>query len=385
MSREGSDYEFVTMDASEIEADIAAMYTAITGRTVSSGPDLLFIQWIASILMLCNANVNKAGNANIASRAEGEDLDALARDIYGVSRPSAVAAGVMMQFTISAAQSAAVLIPAGTRVTTANNDIVFATDEDVYVQIGNTTASIHATCQTEGTDGNGLAIGSINVCVDPFTYYASCTNTDESGGGSDEPDDDEFYDLMKAALSAYSTAGAIGAYEYFAKSVSGEIADVIVNSPSAGNVSIYAIMDDGSLAGAEVKAAILAACSAKDKRPLTDNVSVSDPTQVAYNISFTYYLANGTTDSAATMAAAVQDAVNDYIAWQSAKMGRDINPSKLIQLVMATGVKRVVITSPTYTVLSSGDAEPGDDAEDFVPDIAKVGTITITNGGYEDE
>ena len=66
-------------------------------------------------------------------------------------------------------------------------------------------------------------------------------------------------------------------------------------------------------------------------------------------------------------------------------MGRDINPSKLIQLVMATGVKRVAVTYPVYTPLSSGDADPGDDASAFVPDIAKVGTVTLTNGGYEDE
>lgn len=385
MSRAGSDYEFVTMDASQIENDLAAMYTAITGRTATSGPDRLFIQWIASILLLCNANINKAGNANLASRAEGEDLDILARDIYGVTRPSATAAGAQIEFTISAAQASPVLIPAGTRVTNQGNTIVFATDEDVYVSAGETTATVHATCATSGTEGNGLEAGEICVCVDPFAYYSECANTDTSAGGSDVPDDDAFYELMVQSLSAYSTAGAAGAYQYFAKSVSSEIKDVIVNSPSAGVVSIYAIMADGSPAGSEIKSAILAACSASDKRPLTDNVSVGDPTEVDYNINLTYYLATGTTDSAATIAAAVQAAADEYIAWQNAKMGRDINPSKLIQLVMATGVKRVVITSPTYTVLSSGNAEPGDDPEDFIPDIAKVGTVTLTNGGYEDE
>lgn len=385
MSRASADYEFVSTDASEIENDVAAMYTAITGETTISGPARLFIQWVTSVIVLGNANINRAGNANLPSRAEGADLDALGQLFYEQIRPTATAAGVQMQFTISEEQDDVVLIPAGTRISAEDGNVVFATDEDVYVPAGELTATVHATCEETGTVGNGFGVGELTTCVDPFAYYESCTNTDESDGGSDVPEDEEFYEMMVASQDAYSSAGPTGAYQYFAKSVSTEIADVLVNSPSAGTVNIYALMNDGTPAGTEIKAAILAACSADEVRPLTDHVVVDDPDIVTYNISLTYYLSRDAGDSVAATQEAVENAVAEYVAWQCGKLGRDINPSKLIQLIMETGVKRVVLNTPTYTALRDGNADEGDPAEYFIPQLAQVGTITLTNGGYEDE
>ena len=75
---------------------------------------------------------------------------------------------------------------------------------------------------------------------------------------------------------------------------------------------------------------------------------------------------------------AVADAVERYKAWQSEKLGRDINPSKLTEMVMETGVKRVEIRQPAYTVLSDG-------SRGVVPDLAVIGSTTIINGGVEEE
>ena len=82
--------------------------------------------------------------------------------------------------------------------------------------------------------------------------------------------------------------------------------------------------------------------------------------------------------SAAEITAAVNEAVTEYQRWQAGRLGRDINPSRLIQMIVEAGAKRVVVTSPTYTHLSDG-------GQSGVPDLAKVGTVTVTNGGYEDE
>ena len=75
---------------------------------------------------------------------------------------------------------------------------------------------------------------------------------------------------------------------------------------------------------------------------------------------------------------AVDAAVEEYIAWQSGKLGRDINPDKLRDLLFHTGVKRIVLRSPAYKVLEGGK-------NNAAPQIAKLGTKTIVNGGYEDE
>lgn len=378
MSR-GANYNFVNADASVIEAEITAVYTNITGRSVrAASPEKLFISWITAVLANAYANINYAGNQNIPSRAQGENLDALAELFYNTFRPPARAATVHMRFTISEAQATAVLIPIGTRVTNDSGSIVFGTVEDVYIAIGDTSVHVQALCQITGAAGNGHIMGSITTCVDPFPYYESCVNTDTSGGGSDEATDEEFFDLMVASEDAYSSAGARGAYIYWAKSVSTDIIDVLVNTPLPGQVNIYVLMENGIPVNEEVKKAVLAACNADEVRPLTDYVVVDDPETIDFNIDLKYFISRDSPASAADVENAVHNAVDDYVSWQIGKIGRDINPSKLISMVIAAGAKRVEVTEPLFTRLNDG----GDNAK---PELAQAAAINIVNGGYEDE
>lgn len=379
-----SDYQFVSDDIDEILPEFITQYELTTNRTVQpSSPVRLFISWMASLFVEAYARINYSGNQNIPSRAEDENLDAIGELFFDDTRPGASPATVTMEFTITEAQSSSVLIPAGTRVSTSDGDPIFLTSEDVYIPIGETSITVKAECEEDGTSGNGFAAGQINtlIDVDNVLYFDHCENIDDSDGGADVAEDDEYYDLMVASEDAYSCAGARGAYEYWAKSVSTGIADVIVNSPTPGVIAIHTLMDDGQIAGDEIKAAILETCSEDSVRPLTDHVTVVDPDVVSYDITMTYYLSEDSTESAADLQEAIENAVDDYVAWQCGKLGRDINPSKLIAMVMAAGAKRVVVTSPTFRHM-----EDGRDIEDpQTPEIAAIGTITLTNGGYEDE
>lgn len=377
-----TEYKFVDTDTEAIITNMVSVYEAITGTTVQPGsPENLFIRWVANIIVLERGHINQAGNSNIPSRAEGQDLDALGETIFGLKRPAARPATITMEFNISAAQSFPVLIPAGTRVTDSGRTIYFDVDEDTYIPAGDTSITVSCTCETPGTAGNGYAAGQIDTLVDVFSYYQDCANTTMSGNGSDAATDEEYYDLMRQVMNSWSTAGAKGGYIFWAKSVSTDIADVVVKQPEPGYVYIYALMNDGTIAGSQTKAAILAACSADSVRPLTDNVSVQDPDTVSYSIEFTYYWASNVGKSAVQMAADVNAAVAEYVAWQQGKLGRDINPDKLREFLYAAGVKRVSIVSPTFTVLASGTSEDYTD-----PEIAQLsGTPTITDGGYEDE
>ena len=227
--------------------------------------------------------------------------------------------------------------------------------------------------------------------MDVFDYYTSCTNLTESGGGSDAPTDDEFYEQLRQSEDNYSTAGPKGGYIAKAKAVSNDIADVLPNSPTPGEVRIYVLMEDGTIAGQEVKNAVLAACNADETRPLTDHVLVEDPETVAYDIDVTYYLNRGG-PSAADVQSEVNAAVDAYVKWQAGKLGRDINPSELTRRVMVNGVKRVVIRSPVYTELRSGNVATDAsgrvalaDLTDTVPQVGKLRGRTVTSGGYEDE
>ena len=68
----------------------------------------------------------------------------------------------------------------------------------------------------------------------------------------------------------------------------------------------------------------------------------------------------------------VAQAVADYQTWQRA-IGRDINPSKLVALVMEAGAKRVTVTAPTYTAVAATKVS------------ALQGEAVISYGGLEDD
>lgn len=378
MSR-NTEYQFIPTDAGELVALLTAMYEKLSGTTVQpASPEKLFIQFVANIIVQERVLNNYTGNQNVPSRAEGENLDALAELTHIRSRPKAKAAACKVRFSISEPQTMAVLIRAGTRVTDASNTLIWETREDAYIPIGETAVELTVHCQTTGLIGNGYVAGQINTLVDIYDYYSECTNITESDGGADVPSDEEYYELMRASMDAYSCAGAKGGYIYFAKQVSTEIADVIANSPSPGVVKLYCLMKGGELATEEIKQKVLAACSADEVRPMTDQVFVEDAERKTYDVDITYYTQTGSHGSAVDIAAAVQMAVDEFNAWQCAKLGRDINPSRLINLLMQTGIKRVELTAPAFTVLQDGN-------DKTVPQVAALGRVTITNGGYEDE
>lgn len=373
------EYQFIEATADSIIAELTTKYEELTNTTVHpSSPVKLFLSWCAAAILQIYQNINYAANQNLPSRAEGENLDALAELFFMKKRPDATPAYVTVRFNISEAQSTTLTIPAGTRVTNGSGDPIFETTEEGVIAIGETYVDVLCVCQEAGTVGNGYTAGQITELIDVFPYYDSCANTETSDGGSDSPNDDEFYNLLMTSTDAWSCAGPVGAYKYFAKSVSSDIVDVVVNTPNPGEVNIYALMSDGSMASSAVKNLISAACNDDEVRPLTDTVSVEDPSTVAYDITLTYYMSTESEKSSTEITEDVNTAIDEYKLWQSGRLGRDINPSRLIQMIVEAGAKRVVLTSPTFTHLNDG-------SDGNAPDLAVVGTVTVTNGGYEDE
>lgn len=177
-------YQFVDTDTTKLEAALVDAYEAIVGHSAQpSSPERIFIAWVASIILQERVYLNHAGNQNIPSRAEGANLDALGELFYQHTRPAATSSTVTMRFNISEAQTSAVLIPKGTRVSNGQN-MFWATVEDRYIAAGQTHGDVTAECMTAGTAGNGYLAGQIATIVDVFDYYTSCTNLTESGGGS---------------------------------------------------------------------------------------------------------------------------------------------------------------------------------------------------------
>ncbi len=374
-----NDYQFVNEDAKKLVAELITSYENMTGVTVTpASPERLFIQWIANVIIQERVLTNYTGNQNIPSRSSGVDLDALGELFYNEIRPPAQAAITTQRFYISEAQANSILIPFGTRVTDNEGALVWATIADAIIPIGDTHVDVLVKCQTDGAIGNGYTPGQITTLIDVFPYYERCKNITESGHGADAATDSEFYELARLSMDAYSTAGPDGAYHYYAKQVSTQIADVVTTSPNPGCVHIYVLMDDGTIANEEIKSAVYEACNPRLVRPLTDRVVVDDAGSIPYDIEFTYYISRSKSVSVAEIEANVNAAVDEYVKWQSGKLGRDINPSFLMGLLMTTGVKRIDMVKPDYTHVRDG-------GDNRVPQVASLGSRTIINGGYEDD
>lgn len=127
------EYEFVSPDASQLTALLEQGYTQLTGQTLQPGsPEQLFVRWATGIMVQLRVLMNYVGNQNIPSRAEGENLDALAQLLKLQGRPQAQPAVCTQRFYISEAQQSAVLVPQGTRVT-CSGGLIWETVEDVYI------------------------------------------------------------------------------------------------------------------------------------------------------------------------------------------------------------------------------------------------------------
>ncbi|WP_419035954.1 baseplate J/gp47 family protein [Dysosmobacter sp.] len=358
----------------EMVADYESFISEATGQTVTlerSSVHRMELYAAAAQIYQAMQYIDRQGKQSILKYSYSDFLDNLAI-FKGVTRNPATPATTTLRFTLSAERDTATGIPQGTRVSTAGA-IYFATDVYAEIPAGSTTVDVPATCTVAGTDGNGFAAGELATIVDPIPYVASVTNTTATEGGAEIESDDDLAERVFLAPGAYSTAGPEDGYLYHAKAYSAAIGDVVATSnQAAGTVDIVFIMADGSTPGEEMIEGLEGYLQGKTIRPMTDLVRVAAPQEVTYTINLTYYINRSDSAKAVTIQAAVAQAVADYQTWQRA-IGRDINPSQLVHMVMDAGAKRVTVTAPTYT------------AVDATKVSALQGDAVISYGGLEDD
>ena len=370
--REYPDIHFVDTDTNTVVNALIQSYEAFTGRTLyPADPARLFILWVADIIIQERVNIDFSARQNVPRYAEGEYLDSLAELFKDAYRLEPEKAKTTLRFTLSIPLEVATIVPAGTRVTV-DGEIIFQTVQALTIPAGDLFGDVEAECQTAGEIGNGFVPGQITQLIDIFPYFGSVENVSESDGGADEESDAAFYERMRESVETFSTAGPLGAYEYYAKSASALIVDVKATSPEPGEVDVRVLLSGGQLPGEEILKEVLDILNADKVRPLTDHVTVAAPETVPYDIDFTYWTQEGGAVSDEKVAENIAAAVRTFKEWQGAKMGRDVNPSYLISLLMQAGAKRVKVRSPVDTV---------------VPDnaVAVIGETAVVNGGAERE
>lgn len=370
--REYPDIHFVDTDTNTLVNALIQSYEAFTGRTLyPADPARLFILWVADIIIQERVNIDFSARQNVPRYAEGEYLDSLAELFKDAYRLEPEKAKTTLRFTLSIPLEVATIVPAGTRVTV-DGEIIFQTMNALTIPAGDLFGDVEAECQTAGEIGNGFVPGQITQLIDIFSYFGSVENVSESDGGADEESDAAFYERMRESVETFSTAGPLGAYEYYAKSASALIVDVKATSPEPGEVDVRVLLSGGQLPGEEILKEVLDILNADKVRPLTDHVTVAAPDTVPYDIDFTYWTQEGGAVSDEKVAENIAAAVRTFKEWQGAKMGRDVNPSYLISLLMQAGAKRVKVRSPVDTVVY-------DNA------VAVIGETTVVNGGAESE
>lgn len=223
-----------------------------------------------------------------------------------------------------------------------------------------------AACMLSHAEGTNLDNLAANLDTERLTITPE-TDTSDAVMESDEA-------LRLRAQSAFegmSVAGPSAAYEYFARSASGKVADARATSPAPAEVVIAILSTDGDgTASPELLAAVTAAVNDEEVRPLGDRVTVRSADIVDYSIDAELFLYPGPESEPIINAAMAS--LRGFLADNDKKIGRDVARSAISASLHVQGVQRVVLRSPA-TDLQISDTQ-----------AARNIGYTVENGGTDE-
>lgn len=153
----------------------------------------------------------------------------------------------------------------------------------------------------------------------------------------------------QAAFEGLSVAGPTGAYEYFARSASGKVADAKAISPSPAVVVVSVLSTDGDgTASPELLATVDKMLSADDRRPVADRLTVQSAVIVDYQIKALLYLYPG--PESEPILTAANDSLQSWLG-QQGKIGRDVARSAIMAALHVQGVQRVELLEPATDIV----------------------------------
>jgi phage-related baseplate assembly protein len=223
-------------------------------------------------------------------------------------------------------------------------------DEQVLAQAFNDAAQQLLIAFARGPNLDQLAAlyGVVRLEITPANPATGAAATMEN--------DDELRERVLLAPHSFSVAGPAGAYVYHARSASGDVRDASATSPEPGHVvvSVLSRTGDGT-APVGTLAAVEAALTANDVRPLTDLVIVQSADVLHFGVRARLWLYSGP-DPDLILSTALAS-LNAYLA-KAFKLGRDVPYSALSAALHVEGVQRVELDEPAadqiYTMLQAG-------------------------------
>ncbi len=345
------DVDFVEVDPEEMESIAVAHFQSLTGIALDeTDVRRKFIKSIVFLATMLGNNIDYTGKMNLLAFSADNYLDHLGVK-KNVDRLEPRAAETVGRFECNPVEP--FTIPSGTRMSV--GDLEFASTEDYQVTPGMSFIDIPLTCSELGEVGNGFLPNQITNIVDNdnLPWVTKAYNITKSDGGLDWEEDDPYADRIRQSNSQYSTAGPEDAYIYHTKSVSSEIVDVAVYSPSESVVAIVPLLENGELPTAEILRAIEEKLNDRTIRPLTDKILTEMPEIVRYDIQVNYYIPRSKSSVETTIKGQINAAIDDYIKWQKSKLGRGIDASELVSRIKEAGGVRVTASSPSQFIVLS--------------------------------
>lgn len=201
-----------------------------------------------------------------------------------------------------------------------------------------------AACMLSHSTGDDLDNIAANLDTERLTITAATDTTDTV------TESDEALRLRaQAAFEGMSVAGPSAAYEYFARSASGKVADVKASSPAPAEVVIAVLSTEGDgTASPELLADVAEAVNDEEVRPLGDRVTVRSAEIVDYEINATLYLYPGPESEPIINAA--DASLQKFLKQNNKKISRDVARSAISAALHVQGVQRVVINSPANDI-----------------------------------
>ena len=334
----------IPFNPAEEKVKLRELWESLTGYYPRpSSPDDNVLDLALYVETILADYINKKYRAGFISYAEGEELDLIGRDIFGVDRLGAVPARAVLRFYLSRQTT----IPKGTRVATKDMKVVFETEESMT---GTGQVDVRAVATEPGVKGNGYLPGEVSVLLDTVLGVDRVENVTVTTGGADVESDEHYRERLRKSLERLSNAGSRGAYIFHTKSAHPRIGDVSVFSPSPGVVKVVFLLDDGSIPDPTYLSIVDSYLNAEKVRPLTDQVVVSAPVEVNANVSARIYISDMTLQSFVNETALGE--LNSYLDRVQKTVGKDLILSKMADVLhVHRTVEKVEVLDPVQDVV----------------------------------
>ena len=358
-----SELHYLTYDPDEIMTEMMLAYADAGGSVIRAGDEKeMLLRGVQNTLMLAFAGIDNALRMATLRYAVGPYIDVIGenRDCYRIQATKATS---KIAITTDATGET-VTIPAGSSLTE-DGMILYETDEDIVLPGTAGTVNGTITAVQAGAKSNSLLSGADMQFLVTFNGVLTVTCTENAKGGQDREDDVTYKNRLRVYGLAAVTTGPSESYERIALGTSSDIIDAKAIHGDDLDVEIYLILKEGAVAST-IKAEVLAACSPKSERPLSDNLIVDTAEDLPYTLNVKYSGVDTT-----NLAEAVAAAVAKYQDWQDNVIGQVFNPDILKSYLYNAGCTQVVFGSGSVGVDGNAPARVVID-----PDQRCKGTIT---------